>query len=899
MKKNNEERLNQNLFIINEKNKNDTIKLVDDNNSKKDVIDFYNNNNNNNKTENKKYNFEEDFITYNNNHNNDNYNLQNNFEKNQSFNNFKFNDYEENQNYFETGNNNFQYGDDDDENEQFTEGILIDIQKKNTNKLNILSSLLRSSQKFIFNNTINKEKLFGTKGLFKIENSNLFNPVFQCLSNIFPLTEYFLKDEHKNEINENNPLSSFGNISIAYAELLKIIWTKKLNNTFKNNKEGYYLNNDIDDRFKDVYCNLLNELGKTNSLIFKDNCELYNFFNYFLLIIHEDLKRNCDDKKIIINDNNEDNLENLYKNKWNNFKLINNSIIIDIFFGMNILEIKCSNCNKNNYIFENFNILPFSLNLDSLKKQNNFKIPSINNFYFIQCVIIPFNIEDKKKIVYYPLKKKLYDITKINDISKIISYIFNLEIIDFVPCIISDDYSTYKLICNGNEYLYEIFSTPKFIKIYFVLKKLKKLELKEDFENNMNLLQFFLNSKEIKIFEENKNNNNNFILGEEELGDSINLLDSAIKNFLSNKSYIKLISFYKTIDKNNKENSINKNILIKFQIPKFINIPLNSNLFDLYNIILSEFNLSKDQKFFSFDKIISNLINNKFDFEKEDIKIILSKMSKEFEKEVPFILTIKIERKPDIYINEFNTNKNDFYIPIPYINNYSLNKFIKLLQDNLLQKPNLMDIYSVKKFRINIIWLEKYKKNLFDMENNYELNELDEINPYNEISKVQKENNNKEIIDISNEIKLEHLIESFIKEINGYYSFCEYCNKITEGKKKFMFCILPNVIIFYFKRREFEIYNKIKIKFPINNILDLSNYVIDKNSKLKKYELIGIINYYYLTNHYNCFCKNPLQNKWYLFDDTDCCPINDIEKEIIYENVCCLIYKNIYFTKYD
>ena len=415
----------------------------------------------------------------------------------------------------------------------------------------------------------------------------------------------------------------------------------------------------------------------------------------------------------------------------------------------------------------------------------------------------------------------------------------------------------------------------------------------------MNLLQFFLNSKEIKIFEENKNNNNNFILGEEELGDSINLLDSAIKNFLSNKTYIKLISFYKTIDKNNKENSINKNILIKFQIPKFINIPLNSNLFDLYNIILSEFNLSKDQKFFSFDKIISNLINNKFDFEKEDTKIILSKISKEIEKEVPFILTIKIERKPDIYINEFNTNKNDFYIPIPYINNYSLNKFIKLLQDNLLQKPNLMDIYSVKKFRINIIWLEKYKKNLFDMENNYELNELDEINPYNEISKVQKENNNKEIIDISNEIKLEYLIESFIKEINGYYSFCEYCNKITEGKKKFMFCILPNVIIFYFKRREFEIYNQIKIKFPINNILDLSNYVIDKNSKLKKYELIGIINYYYLTNHYNCFCKNPLQNKWYLFDDIDCCPINDIEKEIIYENVCCLIYKNIYFTKYD
>ena len=53
-----------------------------------------------------------------------------------------------------------------------------------------------------------------------------------------------------------------------------------------------------------------------------------------------------------------------------------------------------------------------------------------------------------------------------------------------------------------------------------------------------------------------------------------------------------------------------------------------------------------------------------------------------------------------------------------------------------------------------------------------------------------------------------------------------------------------------------------------------------------------------VTGHYNAFCKNPIKNKWYKFNDTVCFIINNIEKEIDYSNVYAVIYKNIEFIEY-
>lgn len=49
----------------------------------------------------------------------------------------------------------------------------------------------------------------------------------QCLSNIPPLTEFFLKDKYTDELNEDNPLGMKGEIARAYAELIKQLWSGK------------------------------------------------------------------------------------------------------------------------------------------------------------------------------------------------------------------------------------------------------------------------------------------------------------------------------------------------------------------------------------------------------------------------------------------------------------------------------------------------------------------------------------------------------------------------------------------------------------------------------------------------------------------------------------------------
>lgn len=55
----------------------------------------------------------------------------------------------------------------------------------------------------------------------------LLPPSPQCLSNIPPLTEYFVKDKFTDELNKDNPLGMKGEIAKAYADLIKQMWSGK------------------------------------------------------------------------------------------------------------------------------------------------------------------------------------------------------------------------------------------------------------------------------------------------------------------------------------------------------------------------------------------------------------------------------------------------------------------------------------------------------------------------------------------------------------------------------------------------------------------------------------------------------------------------------------------------
>jgi len=50
------------------------------------------------------------------------------------------------------------------------------------------------------------------------------NCAIQCLSNIKELTEYFLSQKYKEEINEKNPLGTEGKLAKKFAYVIKKLW---------------------------------------------------------------------------------------------------------------------------------------------------------------------------------------------------------------------------------------------------------------------------------------------------------------------------------------------------------------------------------------------------------------------------------------------------------------------------------------------------------------------------------------------------------------------------------------------------------------------------------------------------------------------------------------------------
>lgn len=175
-----------------------------------------------------------------------------------------------------------------------------------------------------------------------------------CNTNIL----FCLAGQYQRDINVDNPLGHGGEVARAYAQFLKQMWIGKQSS------------------FSPLRLKVLTGEKITSMFMGHNQHDAQEFMSFFLDAVHEDLNKNKDRPKINYNDDdvnaekelfNASDLANDEKRReiqivmkqkaddmWKQYRLFNNSIIIDLFCGQFKSIISCPDCSKVCTIFMRF-----------------------------------------------------------------------------------------------------------------------------------------------------------------------------------------------------------------------------------------------------------------------------------------------------------------------------------------------------------------------------------------------------------------------------------------------------------------------------------------------------------------------------------------------------------------
>lgn len=181
----------------------------------------------------------------------------------------------------------------------------------------------------------------GLCGLINLGNTCYMNSILQCLSNCLPLTEYFLKKRHLQDINIKNPLGMNGEIAKAFGDLIQNMWS------------GQEL------CLKPSQFKL--SVGRFNSQFRGwSQHDAQELLTFLLDGLNEDLNRVV--KKPDADENSEPPKDGQgASNSWENHILRNDSIIVDTFHGLLKSRVICPQCERLSVTFDPFCTLSLPL----------------------------------------------------------------------------------------------------------------------------------------------------------------------------------------------------------------------------------------------------------------------------------------------------------------------------------------------------------------------------------------------------------------------------------------------------------------------------------------------------------------------------------------------------------
>ena len=194
----------------------------------------------------------------------------------------------------------------------------------------------------------------GITGLQNLGNTCYMNSALQCVRSVEELTQYFLHDEYKKDLNPSNPLGHHGEVAKAYASLLGSMYPEiTSNNAFSPT------------RFKGI----IGKYGPSFSGYGQQDSQ--EFLLFLLDGLQEDLNRihkkpyieKPDSTDEMVHDQTA--LKELADKCWEIYKARNDSVITDLFAGMYKSTVICPVCDKVSIIFDPFNNLTLQLPIEN------------------------------------------------------------------------------------------------------------------------------------------------------------------------------------------------------------------------------------------------------------------------------------------------------------------------------------------------------------------------------------------------------------------------------------------------------------------------------------------------------------------------------------------------------
>ena len=125
-------------------------------------------------------------------------------------------------------------------------------------------------------------------------------------------------------------------------------------------------------------------------------------------------------------------------------------------------------------------------------------------------------------------------------------------------------------------------------------------------------------------------------------------------------------------------------------------------------------------------------------------------------------------------------------------------------------------------------------------------------------------------------------------------NYCNVCKQLWDSNYTSKIYVCPNNLIIILNRGKGNVYD---VKLDFSETIDITQFVLQKDKPQIIYNLYGVITHIGQSGpnaHFVASCKNPIDNKWYRFNDAIVNPINNLQKEVIeFGTPYILFYKRI------